>query len=305
MNHPHRRLLALALAAALSLSLAACGGSASSASSASSAASAASAAGTSSAGTSAAADLGNRVAGELRIGMECAYPPNNWQEDHQTDTNVALENLPGFYAEGYDVQIARVIAKQLGLTPVVVKLEWSGLIQALNEGQIDVIIAGMADTAERRQSINFSDPYSKVTYGVLVKKSSSYAGATSIADFAGASLLGQKDTLYDTVIDQIAGVNHLPAVDSVPAMIARLDQDTADGLVIDGETAQGYLNTYPDFTFVSFAEGKGFSLGFVGSCVGIRMDDTKLLDAVNAALATIPQDQRDQMKATAIANQPT
>ena len=37
----------------------------------------------------------------------------------------------------------------------------------------------------------------------------------------------------------------------------------------------------------------------------ISMDDTKLLDAVNAALATIPQDQRDQMKATAIANQPT
>ena len=57
------------------------------------------------------------------------------------------------------MQIAKIIADQLGKELVIVKLSWDGLIDALNRGQIDAIIAGMMDTAERRESINFSEPY--------------------------------------------------------------------------------------------------------------------------------------------------
>ena len=53
--------------------------------------------------------------GQLRVGMECAYAPNNWQESEASDTNVPIENVPGAYAEGYDVQWARIIADYLGL----------------------------------------------------------------------------------------------------------------------------------------------------------------------------------------------
>lgn len=47
---------------------------------------------------------------EFRVGMECAYAPNNWQESEATDSNVPVENVAGAYAEGYDVQIAKAIA---------------------------------------------------------------------------------------------------------------------------------------------------------------------------------------------------
>ncbi len=69
-----------------------------------------------------------------------------------------VENVAGAYAEGYDVQIAKHHRRRLGKELVIVKLSWDGLIDALNQGQIDAIIAGMMDTAERRESINFSDP---------------------------------------------------------------------------------------------------------------------------------------------------
>ena len=84
---------------------------------------------------------------QFRVGMECAYAPSNWQESAATDTNVPVENVAGAYAEGYDVQIARILADQLGKELVIVKLSWDGLIDALNQGQIDAIIAGMMDTA--------------------------------------------------------------------------------------------------------------------------------------------------------------
>ena len=91
--------------------------------------------------------------GQLRVGMECAYAPNNWQESEASETNLPIENVPGAYAEGYDVQWVRIIADYLGLEPVIVKMDWDGLIPALNEGQIDLIVAGMMDTAERREDM--------------------------------------------------------------------------------------------------------------------------------------------------------
>ena len=203
---------------------------------------------------------------QFRVGMECAYAPSNWQESAATDTNVPVENVAGAYAEGYDVQIARILADQLGKELVIVKLSWDGLIDALNQGQIDAIIAGMMDTAERRESINFSDPYN--------------------------------------VIDQIEGVEHLSPVGSVPDMISRLQQGTCDAIVINEESAPGYLASNPDFRLITFGEGSGFTLPAKGSCVGLRKSDTELLAQINEILATIDSDARTEMWNTAVANQP-
>ena len=216
--------------------------------------------------------------GQLRVGMECAYAPNNWQESEATDTNVPIENVPGAYAEGYDVQIARIIADQLGLELVVVKMDWDGLIEALNQGQIDAIIAGMADTETRKEAINFTSPYHSTIYALMVNAGSPYENATSLADFSGAS---------------------------VPDMIARLQQGTCDAIVINLENFPGYQASNPNFVAVSFPEGEGLDPGFTGACVGLRKSDTDLLTMADAALATIDQAQRDQLWDTALNNQPT
>jgi ABC-type amino acid transport substrate-binding protein len=242
---------------------------------------------------------------QFRVGMECAFAPSNWQEDTASDTNWPIENVPGAYADGYDVQIAKHIADSLGYELVIVKLAWSGLIEALNQGQIDAIIAGMADTEERRQSINFSTPYKTTEYAIMTLSDSEYADRTSIHDFAGASVLGQKDTKLDTVIDQMEGVTHLTPVDNVPNMLSRLDQGTCDALVVNLEFTPGYLALNPDYNVITFDEGEGFDLGFNGSCVGLRLEDTDLLDAVNASLAELSQEDLDTMWAWATENQPT
>ncbi|MBQ7693098.1 MAG: transporter substrate-binding domain-containing protein [Oscillospiraceae bacterium] len=242
--------------------------------------------------------------GQLRVGMECAYAPNNWQESEPSDTNVPIENVPGAYAEGYDVQWARIIADYLGLELVIVKMDWDGLIPALNEGQIDAIIAGMMDTAARREAINFSTPYHATEYGMMVNAGSPFENAKTIQDFKGASVLGQKDTALDTVIDQIEGVEHLTAVSSIPDMIARLQQGACDAITVNVENAPAYMAANPDFVLITFAEGDGFELPAKGSCVGIRYDDNDLVALVNEALAGVEQAQRDEMWNTAAEKAP-
>lgn len=279
-----RRIISILLAAIMIFALAACGNSGDPA-------------------ATATPDTGSTPT-QFRVGMECAYAPSNWQEDTATESNYPIENVPGAYAEGYDVQIAKSIAESLGYELVIVKLSWNGLIEALNQGQIDAIIAGMADTAERRESVNFSIPYHVTEYGIMTLGDSDFAGATTIHDFAGASILGQKDTMLDTVIDQMDGVNHLPAVDSVPNMISRLDQGTCDAIIINLENAPGYLELNPDYNIIEFAEGDGFELGFSGSCVGLRKSDDELLSGVNEALSKFTEEEFNELWAWAVEYQP-
>ena len=243
--------------------------------------------------------------GVMRIGMEAAYPPFNWQEDEATDTNIPIENVDGAYAEGYDVQIARRVCDELGLDPVAVKMEFTGLISALNGGQIDVIIAGMLDTPERKESCAFSDSYSTYfDYVMLVPKGSPYADAESIDDFAGATVLGQTNTLLDDVIDQIPDVKHATPVDSTADMIARVKNGTVDAITFDIDSGRGYTQNDDSLVMVEFEKGKGFELGYTGSCVGIRKGDTDLLEKVNAILAEIPEEERQEIMDWAIASQP-
>ena len=139
----------------------------------------------------------------LVVGMECAYAPFNWTETSQTDTNVAISNIPGAYAEGYDVQVARIIADELDLELQIKSLSWDALINELNAGSIDAIIAGMSPTPERLESINFTSSYYESTHVMLVNKNSTYADASSLDDFAGATVIGQTGTIYADLVEQL------------------------------------------------------------------------------------------------------
>ncbi|MBQ7026244.1 MAG: transporter substrate-binding domain-containing protein, partial [Peptococcaceae bacterium] len=128
----------------------------------------------------------------LRIGMECAYAPFNWTQTDDSNGAVPIES--GDYANGYDVQIAKKVAEGLGKELVIVKTEWDGLVPAVDSGVIDGIIAGMSPTEERKKSIDFSENYYVSDLVIVVKADSPYANATSIKDFAGATLTAQLNT---------------------------------------------------------------------------------------------------------------
>ena len=250
---------------------------------------------------------GSEVLGDgktMRVGMEAAYAPYNWQATESSDTTIPIQNVDGAYADGYDVQIAKKIADKLGMDPVAVKMNFSGLIDALNNGQIDIICAGMCATDERRKSIDFSDAYFTGGFGLLVQKGSKYANATSLDDFSGASVLGQKDTNLDYIIDDIPGVNHLTPVDSVPAQFSQLTQGTCDAITFNTENTKGILKAYPDLVVVPFAEGKGFTeVATVNA--GLKKGQDKILSQVNEVIDAISDDERQQLWNDCMDRQPS
>lgn len=239
----------------------------------------------------------------LRVGMEAAYAPYNWQATEESEFTIPIENVSGAYADGYDVQIAKTIAEGLEMEPVAVKLEWDGLIEALGQGQIDVIIAGMTATPEREESIDFTDPYYVGTYGLMVQKGSAYENATSIQDFSGAAVLGQKDTLLDTVIDEIEGVNHLSPVPTVPDQISQLLAGACDAITFDVGNIQSMTDAHPELVGLIFDEGNGFSEE-VPVNIGISKGQDEIVAQMNEILAGISEDDRQAIWAAAVERQP-
>lgn len=238
------------------------------------------------------------------VGMECGYAPFNWQTSTASDTTVSLGNAG--YADGYDVQIAKKIADDLGMELVIKKIAWDGLPVALQEGEIDAIIAGMTANDEREEGIDFTTPYyDSEGMIMIVRKDSEEATFTDIQQFSGKNVVGQKSTNYDDVIDQIKGVNHVTPKATYPEMVVALQQKDVDGITAEMAVAEGVLSANKDLTVVKFADGKGFDCDTTVS-IGLKEGTrgTEFYNKVQASLDKITADERKQLMSDAVTRQP-
>ncbi len=249
-----------------------------------------------------AADEGSQGDNYFRVGMEAGYPPFNWTQLKADNGGAPIEGAAE-YAGGYDVEIAKKIAEGLGKELLVVKTEWDGLVPALVSGKIDAIIAGMSPTAERKETIDFSDNYYKSDLVMVVKKGSKYETATSIQDFSGAKITAQLNTFHYSVIDQINGVDKQPAMDNFPAMRVALESGVIDGYVSERPEGVSASTANPNFAMVSFTEGFETSEDDTAVAVGLAKG-SEYLDKINEILAGISEEERISIMDAAIANQP-
>lgn len=236
------------------------------------------------------------------VGLEAGYAPFNWTQNDDSNGAVKIDGSAE-YAGGYDVEIAKKVAKGLGKELVIVKTEWDGLVPALTSGKIDAIIAGMSPTAERKETIDFSDNYYKSNLIMVVKKGSKYEGATSIQDFKGAKITAQLNTFHYSVIDQIKGVEKKTAMDNFPAMRVALESGIIDGYVSERPEGVSASAANENYVMVEFEEGFETSEDDTAIAVGLEKD-SKLTEKINAILAEISEEERTSIMDSAIKNQP-
>ena len=242
--------------------------------------------------------------GTLRVGMECGYAPYNWQQTEENEYTARIADGSGF-ADGYDVQIARRIAQALGMELEIVKTDWDGLIPSVLAGNIDLIIAGMSPTAERKMTIDFTDYYYQSELVVVVRKDGPYANATKLEDLSGAIICAQLNTFHDTVIDQIPGVIHDMPRETFPAMIVALRSGAVDGYIAEHPGAEADTLANPDLTYIKFDADVGFQASEDDTAISIGLVyGSPLKDTINQTLAKISEEERVQIMLDATARQP-
>lgn len=294
-----RKITCLVLSLVLALSLAACGSG-------------------STASTTAAADAAAAAAstgvedGVLTIAMECAYAPYNWIQGDDSNGAVPISNVPGSYANGYDVMIGKKIAEANGWELEVIQADWDSLVPGVQSGIYDAVIAGQSMTAERSEQVDFAGPYFYASIVCVTKKDSPYATATSIADLAGGKCTAQIATIwYDQCLPQIDGALVQTAAETAPAMLMALETGSVDFICTDMPTAQGAVAAYPDMTILDFSGTDGdfqFSdevrAENVNIGVSVKKGNTELKNMIDSVLSTMTADDMNALMEQAIAIQP-
>lgn len=243
--------------------------------------------------------------GEFKVGMECAYAPFNYTQTTDANGAVPIEGTNEF-AGGYDVQMAKLVAEGLGKKLVIVKTSWDGLPPAVQAGTIDAIIAGMSPRADRRETLDFTDYYYASSLVIVVKNGGQYENATGLADFAGAKITGQLDTLHYDVIDQIEGVDKQTAAADFPTMRVALESGAIDGYVSERPEGLSAQAANSVFKMIEFAEGKGFAATEDDYSLSIGLKKgSDLTEKINKVLAGITAEKRQQLMDDAIKNQPS
>ncbi len=297
-----RKITCLVLSLVLALSLAACGsGSTTSTTAAADAAE-----------TAAAAASTGVEDGVLTIAMECAYAPYNWMQGDDSNGAVPISNVPGSYANGYDVMIGKKIAEANGWELEVIQADWDSLVPGVQTGIYDAVIAGQSMTAERSEQVDFAGPYFYASIVCVTKKDSPYATATSIADLAGGKCTAQIATIwYDQCLPQIDGALVQTAAETAPAMLIALETGSVDFICTDMPTAQGAVAAYPNMTILDFSGTDGdfqFSdevrAENVNIGVSVKKGNTELKNMIDSVLSTMTADDMNALMEQAIAIQP-
>ena len=238
----------------------------------------------------------------LRIGMEAAYAPFNWTQDDDKNGAVKIEGT-NQYANGYDVQIAKQVAKALGKKPLVVKTSWNGLIPALTSGKLDMIVAGMSPTAERKKEIAFSNSYYTSEPVVLVNKDGAYANAKTLKDFKGAKITSQQGVYLYNLISQLTGAKQETAMGDFAQMRQALESGVIDGYISERPEALTAESANSKFKMIQFK--KGFEVNEEDATIAIGMrKNVNRLEQVNAAIAKISAKDQVALMDKMIQNQP-
>ncbi|MGT2715126.1 ABC transporter substrate-binding protein/permease [Streptococcus respiraculi] len=238
----------------------------------------------------------------LRVGMEAAYAPFNWTQETDDNGAAPIEGTKQF-ANGYDVQVAKKIAEKMDKKVLVVKTKWEGLVPALTSGKIDMIVAGMSPTEERKKEIAFSTSYYTSIPTLVVRADSKWADASNIQDFVGAKITAQQGVYLYDLIDQIDGVDKQTAMGDFSQIRQALEAGIIDAYVSERPEARTAQEANPAFHMVELANGFKTNAEDVTIAVGMRKDDARIA-RVNQILETFTEKDQLALMDTMIENQP-
>lgn len=258
----------MTMALAMALSLTACGGNGANSSAASNGSA-------SSAGASAStpdAAVTTVEAGKLHMSTNATFPP---YEMLDASGNVI----------GIDAEVAGAIADKLGLELVIDDMGFDAALLAAQNGQSDIVMAGVTVTDERLAVMDFSNSYAKGIQVVIVKE-----GSDVTLDNLGEKMIGTQmgTTGYiycsDSVENGGYGEDHVTPYEDGPTAVQALVNGQVDAVVIDSAPAQEYVKANPGLTILDTEYANE------DYAIGMAKGNAALVEAVNGALAELTAD---------------
>ena len=179
---------------------------------------------------------------------------------------------------GFDIDIAKKIAENIGVELEIVDMKFEGLLPALTAGKIDLIVSGMTPTDERKQSVDFSLTYYDARQTMLVL-TENVGTLNTLEAFDGKILGVQKSSIQEDLAKTMFTSSEAKAIDKIPNLIMELKTGKVDGLILAEPVAKQYATANPDLSV------NGLDLGSEGgSAIAVQKDSGTFLEAIDATI---------------------
>ena len=209
---------------------------------------------------------------ELVVAMELAYPPFETKDENGDPSGVSVD-------------FSKAFGEYIGRDVRIENISWDGLIPSLQTGKADMVISSMTITEERKESVDFSDPYANAMLAILANKDS---GISSVDDLNQS---GKKIAVKTGSTGYIYSQKHLTNAEIVglpdeSACVTEVAQGKADGFIYDQLTIYRNWKKNPDTTtavFIPFQDVEQWG-------VAVQKGDTELLSQLNEFIAKYRED---------------
>ena len=220
------------------------------------------------AGGAFAADLGGAL---VKVGSDTTSPP--MESVDQTSGQIV----------GFDVDVVNAICAKINCKAEFVTTGWDGIFAALGQGQFNLVASGVSITDERKQTMDFSDPYIINSQAIMVRVEDQ--GLTA-DDFKGGTrkLAAQANTTDAALAETIVGKENVQAYDTFNAAILALQNKDVDGVVVNGANAAAYEQQFAGQLVAGIKDLQSDPLGLV-----FQKGDANVA-AFNEGLAAIKAD---------------
>ncbi len=187
---------------------------------------------------------------------------------------------------GFDIEVVQAVAKKAGIEVKFVNTPWEGIFNALGQGDRDMVVSAVTITEERKQTMDFSNPYFDAQQLIAVKENSKIA---KFADLKKLKVGVQTGTTGDEAVTKLLGKTstNIKRFESTPLALKELESGGVDAVVADNGVIIHYVANNPGGKFKTVAD-KDFVPEQYG--IALKKGNTELQTKLNEGLAAVKAD---------------
>lgn len=227
------------------------------------------------------ADGGNlsdiKSKGKLVVGTSADYPPYEFH----TMANGKDEIV------GFDIDVAKEVAKDLGVELEVKDMDFDGLLVALQAGKVDMVFAGMTPTDERKENADFSDIYYTATHRFILR-SGEEGSVKSFDDLKGKKIGVQKGSIQEGIAKENFDEANIKSLAKVTDLVLDLKNKKVDAILIEEGVAKINCDKNKDIAMSDFVvtDENG------GAAIALKKGSTELQTEVNKTISKLKEEDK-------------
>lgn len=210
-------------------------------------------------------------AGKLVMGTSADFPPFEWVKIEDGKDEIV----------GIDVDLAKLIAEEIGVELVIENSSFDGLIPSVSSGRVDMVLAGVTYSEERAKQVDFSEVYYE-TNSKFVVPVGQEGNFSALEDFADLKIGVQKGTIQESLLKELLPDAELVSMNKNGDLIEAIKAKRIDAVLMDGIVVEEFVNLNSDaIVLMEDIQVEEESEGFA---VVTAKDNKELIEVINKVI---------------------